>query len=113
MIKTIFLISDLLFPLWLIGLIVILKKHGVSMWKAWGISSSFCLAQAYLVAKIVGWNLGGYFIAFVSSIPAMILGKDKVPDAVTSVLFWVLPPVVFVILPMLCLYLLSKGRGAS
>lgn len=106
------MISDLLFPLWLIILIIILKKNGVSIWKAWGISSTFCLAQAYIVAKTVGWNLGGYLIIFISSIPTMLFGKEKISEDVTSVLFWIMPPLVFVILPMLVLYLLSKRKAS-
>lgn len=109
-IVSIFFISDLLFPLWLIILMIILKKYGVSTWKAWGLASTFCLAQAYLVAKVIGWNLGGYLIVLVSAVPEMILGKDKIPENVASVLFWVIPPFVFVILPSLILHLLSKGK---
>lgn len=111
MIKTVFLISDLLFPLWLVVLMIILKKNGVSTWKAWGISSSFCLAQAYLVLRIVGWNMGAYFMAFIAAIPELIFGKEKVPDSVTSLLFWIMPPLVFVLIPTLVLYLLSKGKS--
>jgi hypothetical protein len=110
MIKTALLISDLLFPLWLIVLMIILKRHGVSTWKAWGLTSSFCLAQAYFVAKVVGWNVGGYLIVFVSSVPDMILGKGKISEGMASALFWIIPPIVFIVFPSLILYLLAKGK---
>lgn len=111
MIKTALLISDLLFPLWLIILMIVLKRAGLSTWKAWGLASTFCLAQAYLVAKIIGWNLGGYLIAFVSSIPDMIFGKGKIPEGVASALFWIIPPIVFIVFPSLILYFLAKGKS--
>jgi hypothetical protein len=87
-------VSNLLFPLWLVVLMIILGKNGVRTWRAWGISSFFCPAQAYVTAKIVGRNLGGYLITIVSSIPVVIFGKDMVSKSVTSVLFWIIPPFV-------------------
>lgn len=111
MIKTVLLISDLLFPLWLIVLMIILKKYGVSTWKAWGLASTFCLVQAYLVAKVIGWNLGGYLIVFVSSVPEMILGKGKIPEGIANALFWIIPPIALIVIPSLILYLLSKGKS--
>jgi hypothetical protein len=108
--KIIFYISDLLFPLWIIGLMILLRRIGMKTWKAWGLASSFCLAQAYLVAKIIGWNLGGYLIVIVSSVPEMILGKDKIPEGVANALIWVVPPMVFILFPSLILYLLAKGK---
>ena len=109
-IKTV-LISDLLFPAWLIIIMIVLKKSGLSTWKAWGLASTFCLAQAYLVAKLIGYNLGGYLIIFVSSVPTMLFGKDRVPESLVPILFWVIPPVIFVLLPSSILYLLSKGKN--
>lgn len=109
-IKIIFLISDLLFPIWLVGLMIILKKKGVKTWKAWSIASTFCLIQAYLVAKIIGWNLGGYLMVFLSAIPEIVLGKKIVPDSVTAILFWIIPPLVFIIMPALILFLREKRK---
>lgn len=111
-VEKVLFISDLLFPLWLIAFMIVLKKKGVKTWKAWGISSTFCTIQAYIVAKTTGWNLGGYLVILVASLPSIILGNDKVPDNVTSVLFWIMPPLVFVIIPMLVLYLLSKRKAS-
>ncbi len=114
MIKMIFVISDLLFPVWWIALMIILVKKGFSSWKAWGVASTFCVAQAYLVAKFIGWNLGGYFLAFISSIPSFLFGGEK-PDGSSGsqpdVWFWVLPPLLLIVLPMLLLYLIARAKG--
>jgi hypothetical protein len=115
MIRTIFLISDLLFPVWWIVLMIVLVKKGVSSWKAWGIASTFCVAQAYLVAKFIGWNLGGYFLAFISSIPSLLFGgakaKGSALDALLNMWFWILPPLLLIAIPMLALYLVSRTKG--
>lgn len=106
-------VSDLLFPLWLLILMRVLKKRGLPAWKAWSISSTFCIVQAYIVAKTTGWNLGGYLIILAASVPSFLLGDDKVSSAVTAVLFWIIPPIAFILLPTLILYLLSKGKSES
>jgi L-lactate permease len=108
--KTIFVVSDLLFPLWLIGFMFILKRKGVRTWKAWIIASTFCLVQAYLIAKTVGWNLGGYLIVFVSSVPSIVLGKEIVSEEITTFLFWIIPPLVYIIMPAFVLFLREKRK---
>jgi len=110
MIKTVLLASDLLFPLWLIVLMIIQRKYGVTTWKAWGLASTFCLAQAYFVGKVIGWNLGGYLTVFISSIPEMILGRGKIPEGVAYAIFWIIPPIALIVIPSLILYLFSKGK---
>jgi hypothetical protein len=102
--------SDLLFPLWLVILMILLKKQGVKTWKAWGISSTLCIIQAYIVAKTIGWNLGGYLIIFIASVPCMLFGNDRVSNDMTAALFWIIPPVVFIVFPSLILYFLSKRK---
>jgi hypothetical protein len=114
MIRTIFVVSDLLFPVWWIALMIILVKKGFSSWKAWGIASTFCVAQAYLVAKFIGWNLGGYFLAFISFIPSFLSGGVKGTGPSSSqpdVWFWVLPPLLLIVVPMLVLYLVARAKG--
>ncbi len=111
MIKTLLLISDFLFPIWFVVLMIVLKKKDISTWKAWGIASTFCLVQAYLVAKVVGWNLGGYVIIFISSLPSILFGKEIVSESITLILFWIIPPLVFVIFPTLALFLLQKHKA--
>ncbi len=113
MIERIFLISDFLFPIWLVVLIVILKRRGISIWKAWGIASTFCLVQAYVVAKIIGWNLGGYLIILVSSLPSIVFGKEVISDAVTERLTWIIPPLVFIIIPMTILFLKNRYKTTA
>lgn len=110
--ELILFLSDLLFPVWLIVLMRALKKRGLPSWKAWSVSSTFCIVQAYIVAKTTGWNLGGYLIILVASIPSFLLGDDKVSPEVTAVLFWIIPPILFVVLPSLILYLFAKGKAA-
>ena len=110
MIRTIFLISDLLFPVWWIVLMIVLVKKGVSSWKAWGIASTFCVAQAYLVAKFIGWNLGGYFLAFISSIPSLLFGGTRAKGTTQpDVWFWILPPLLSISIQMIVLYFFSKA----
>ena len=102
--------SDLLFPLWLVIIMILLKKQGLQTWKAWGISSTFCIIQAYVVAKTIGWNLGGYIIILIASVPSMLLGTDRVSNDMTATLFWIIPPIVLTVFPSLILYLLSKRK---
>jgi hypothetical protein len=114
MIRTIFLISDLLSPVWWIALMIILVRKGFDGWKAWGIASTFCVVQAYLVAKFIGWNLGGYFLAFISSIPSFLFGRERPGGSSGSqpdIWFWVLPPLLLIAVPMLVLYVVSKAKG--
>jgi hypothetical protein len=114
MLKTIFYISDLLFPVWWIVLMIICMKKGLSSWKAWGIASTFCLTQAYFVAKYIGWNVGAYFLLFVASMPSLLFKKVTIKELTVNSLsntsFWVIPPVVLIFMPMLILFLISKYR---
>jgi hypothetical protein len=101
-------ISDLLGPLWLALIFIFLIKKGVSKWKAWGIASTFCLAQAYIVAKTVGWNLGGYFIVITSSIPSIIFGKQVITEELNSYMFWIIPPITLIVIPSIGFLIVSK-----
>jgi hypothetical protein len=111
-----FFISDLFFPVWLIGIIVILKKKGWESWKAWCIASTFCLLQAYFVAKFIGWNLGAYSLIWAGSLASSLFYDLPPSTSITSYLtpfqlwleFWVAPPVIIVIIPTLVIYIVSK-----
>lgn len=74
---------------------IVLMRKGLNAWKAWGIASSFCVLQAYLVAKFVGYNLGGYLLIFISIIPSFIYDKITKTGPVyqdgVDFRFWVLP----------------------
>ena len=111
---SILLISDLLFPVWWAGILVFCLKKGLPFWKAWGIAGSFCLGQAYLVAKLVGSNLGGYFLVFVTALPGyffeMISGKGKLTSYSGDYWIWITPPLVLVVLPMLAGYFIRRRR---
>jgi hypothetical protein len=112
--KLIFLVSDALFPICWLLLMILLKKKGFSNWKAWGLASSFCLTQAYLVAKFIGWNVGGYFLFFIASIPSFFLGDALQKDnALNDLIFWVFPPIGLIIIPMGFFYLFSKTKYQS
>jgi hypothetical protein len=114
MIKTIFFISDLLFPMWWIVLMVVCMRKGLSSWKAWGIASTFCLTQAYLVAKFIGWNFGGYFLFFIASMPFLLLSevakRESIYNSQSEFWFWIIPPVVLIVIPMLILFFISKSK---
>jgi hypothetical protein len=114
-IALIFFISDLLFPVWWIALMIVLMRKGLNAWKAWGIASSFCLSQAYLVAKFIGYSLGLYFLVIIYLSPYLIYDwitktgpvyRDKV-----DFWFWVLPPFILIIIPMMILYFVSKKKS--
>ena len=115
-ISVIFSFIELVFPVWGIILTVILMRKGLSSWKAWGIVSSFFVATVYLIGKHIGYNLGTYLFVFLSSIPDIVFekvtGTSPLYRSEVDIWFWIMPPLVFVIAPMLILYLLSK-RNAS
>jgi hypothetical protein len=107
----IFLISDLLFPIWwIIIMLYLMKKKRLKAWQAWGIAATLCVTQAYLVAKLIGWNLGGYLIILIASIPSIIFGESQQE---TNYWFWLLPPVVLILIPSLLLYLIGKYRNRT
>ncbi len=106
----ILLFSDLVAPLWMVIIMGYLMDRGFSAWKAWIIASTFCVVQAYVVAKLVGWNIGGYVIIFISAIPSMLSGKPYNPTNDLDYWFWVLPPLVLIVIPALLIYLNSKYR---
>jgi len=110
----IFIISDLLFPVWLIALLIVFLKKGFSSWKAWGIASTFCVVQTYLVAKFVGGNLGAYFFIFISNLPSFLMGEPRGKYSTLTrveLWFWILPPLFLIVIPMMVLYLIKKSRA--
>jgi len=115
-VSVIFSFIELAFPVWGVILTVILMRKGLSSWKAWGIVSSSFVAEVYLIGKYIGYNLGAYVFIFLSAIPDIIYekvtGTSHVYRSEVNILFWIMPPLVFVIVPMLVLYLWSK-RNAS
>ena len=107
-------ISDLLFPLWWIVLMVFCMKKGLAAWKAWGLASSFCVAQAYLVAKYIGWNLGGYFLILITStfyvLSDKLQNREHIYYAELDVWFWIVPSIILIVIPMVGLFLTSRVR---
>jgi len=41
------------------------------------------------------------------------LGKEIIPDSMTSVLFWLIPPLVFIIIPAMILFLRQKDKEGN
>ena len=113
MLQIVLIISDLLFPIWWIGIVVFCIRKKIPLWKAWGIAGTFCLAQAYLVAKIVGWNLGGYLLVFIASLPLFIVGENDQSSELFGILFWVLPPLILVIIPTTVFFTVMKMKRQS
>ena len=85
-----------------------LIDRGFATWKAWGVASTFCVVQAYLVAKLIGWNIGGYVIIFIAAIPSMLSGKPYNSNNDLGYWFWVLPPLVLIVIPALLIYVNSR-----
>jgi hypothetical protein len=110
----IFIISDLLFPVWLIALMFLFIRNGLSSWKAWGIASTFCVTQTYLVAKFVGGNLGAYFFILLANIPSFLIGEPRGKYSTLtqpSLWLWIMPPLLIIVIPMLILYLTQKYKA--
>jgi hypothetical protein len=83
-----------------------LKKRGYKAWQSWGIASTLCVIQAYVVAKFMGWNLGGYIIILIAMIPSLLSGQSyQQTNGELGYWFWLLPPVVLILIPSLLLYL--------
>jgi len=110
--KAILVVSDLVFPLWWIAIMIFCMKRGLQAWKAWLIASSFCVGQAYIVAKTVGWNLGGYLLVIVGSIPSMIPGMNG-ENGQSQLSYWLLPPILLIILPAVAMYVFHKVRAGK
>lgn len=103
---------ELLFPLWGIVLTILLSKKGVAVWKAWGLVSTFFVLEVYLVGIFLGYNLGIYFFALISSVPSIIYENITNTGPVSQELdawFWILPPLVLIVIPTLILYLMNAG----
>jgi hypothetical protein len=107
-----FIISDLLSPLWWFLIMRYSMKRGLAAWQAYGIASTFCVVQAYLIAKFIGWNLSGYIIVFIAAIPSILAGDPYKSGGDLSYWFWVLPPLVLIVIPVLMLYFFGKYRNA-
>ena len=105
-----FIIIDLLSPLWWFLIMRYSMKRGLAAWQAWCIASTLCVTQAYLVAKLIGWNLGGYVIVFIAAIPSMLSGEPYRLGGDLGYWFWLLPPIVLIVFPALLLYVISKYR---
>jgi hypothetical protein len=88
--EIIFWVSDALSPLWCFIIMRYAMKHGLNVWQSWGIASVVCLTQAYVVAKLVGWNLGGYLIALIAAIPSLLVGANV--QTRSELWIWILPP---------------------
>src|SRR5512144_779376 len=110
---TFFIISDLLSPLWCFLIMRYSIKRGLTVWQAWFIASILCVVQAYLVAKLVGWNLGGYVIVFIAAIPSMLSGEPYKSGGDLGYWFWVLPPLLLVVIPTLLLYFIRRQRDSQ
>lgn len=107
-----FFFSDMLFPVWLILIMVVLIENGFKAWKAWAIAAGVVLAQGYIITKTIGFNLSFYAIVYVGFIPSSVLTLfGAPPDNVFSkdaYIMWVFPISIILILPTIILYLLSK-----
>jgi hypothetical protein len=114
-ISVIFSIIELTFPIWGIIVTMLLSKRGIIYWKAWGIVSSLFVVEVYLVGTYIGYNLGTYFFIFLSAIPDILYVKatraSYVYRSELDVWFWILPPLILLIIPMMLLFVLSKIRG--
>lgn len=113
---TVLYFSDLLFPLWLIGILIISRIIGWEVWKACFFASTFCLTQAYIVATIIGYNIGAYtliwfgyrlFSLFYVIPLSKPISKYFTPFQ-SDLEFWVAPPIAIIILPTLILFVISK-----
>jgi hypothetical protein len=87
-------------------------KRGLAAWQAWCIASGLCVALAYLVAKLIGWNLGGYVIVSIAAIPSILSGESYKSGGDLGYWFWFLPPMLLIVLPALLLYVITKYRNA-
>jgi hypothetical protein len=103
---------ELLFPVWGIVLTILLMRRGYSSWKAWGIVSSIFILEVYFIGTYIGYNLGAYVFIFIGYLPHMLYEEmmkiRHTPRGDVDILFWTLPTVVFVIIPMSLLFCLSK-----
>ena len=108
--------SDLLFPVWLVGIIIFSRKKGWELWKGWCLASTFCLSQAYIVAKFIGYNVGAYTLIWFGSQISSLFYDLPPSTPVTKYLtpfqlaleMWVAPPVAIIIMPTFVLFLISK-----
>ena len=109
-------VSDLLLPLWLWGIVFYLRKKKWEMWKAWGVASAFCLAQAYIVAMVIGESLVGYILIMFGSLPYTLF-YDPPPNTLISenlvrfhitLEYYITPAITIIILPTLMLFVVSK-----
>jgi len=81
-------------------------KMKIDVWKGWLIASTFCVLQSFLVAKLIGWNAGMYFIYFLSVAPLAKTGWFT--NEQLSILLYVAPPLVMIITPSIILYFLQQ-----
>jgi hypothetical protein len=91
---------------------VVLIRKGMKAWKAWCVASGFVLAQGYIIAMTIGWNISFYAITYVGFIPSRVLTLfGAQPDNALSkdiYIQWVFPILFILIVPSIILYLLSK-----
>ena len=107
----IFFISNALFPALLVGLMIFLKRKCISTWKAWAIASTCSLLWVYLLGRVIGEaDLWMYLMIFLAALPSIVLGKEIIPDNVTSYFIWILPPLVFIIIPSSILFFRQKRK---
>ena len=106
--------SDMLFPVWWIGLIVFLRHKKCPMWAAWFLSTSFILMQAFVVGKMIGFNFGMYLVIFLSQIPSTVSERvfHHYNTALSSNVFlgWVFAITEILVLPTAGLYAVSRWK---
>lgn len=108
----IFLIIDFFSPVWMTFMIIICRRKGFRLWQAWGITSTLYLSQAYLGAKFIGYNIGGYVLALVTSLPFLFLNEiapeGSIFNSQSELWLWTIPPVILILIPMFGLFAISK-----
>ena len=112
-------LSDLLFPVWLALIYWLCTRKGVPRWKAWLAASTFVFAQAQVVARVVGWNLGFYTLLAFGLLPVVILERVAPGSAAAEVIggdlpvIWVSPLLLFVLTPSFLLFCFARWRGKA
>jgi membrane protease YdiL (CAAX protease family) len=112
-------LSDLLFPIWLVVIFRLCKKRGVPPWKAWAVASGFCLAQAHLVGRFVGWNVGFYALVALGLLPSVFAqalpGGGRAAEAFSNptLALWLFPALLFIGLPAAVLFWFQRDRALT
>jgi hypothetical protein len=111
-------ILDLFSPFWSVALWKYLRRRAFSAWQAWAAMSVIWMVATYVFAQLAGYTLGNYLLIFIAAESLSLTGElpydtkgltynHYVTDAQMMFRYWTIPPVIFVILPTLIIFLLS------